>query len=168
MNGTEDALLAGTHVFQRMRGWSAAEMNIVEFLSRLRSSAHLLEWRLVGREKRLRGFPKRRAQYSTLDPIRAVCFIVSGRTFAEGKEAAAASLIALSKTDFRDIIKAADNMTESTASEPDSRYRRWLRRRMVRSLSFQIDRTASPTRKSCLIQTLEYARFRPASEIERR
>jgi hypothetical protein len=128
---------------------------MVEFLLRLKSTQKLLDWKFSGREKKLRGFPKDSFDAEGLDPVRAVCLVVTGETVSEGQEVVAAARLALSAIEFEDVIAAANNDLGKVGSARDyRRYRQWLRQQMIRSVGLDDHWSTADYVKSCLMQEI--------------
>jgi hypothetical protein len=128
---------------------------MVEFLLRLKSTQNLLDWKFIGREKKLRGFPKDNFDAEGLDPVRAVCLAVTGESVSEGQEVVAAARLALSAIEFEDILAAANNDLGKAGSARDyRRYRQWLRQQMIRSVGLDDHWSATDSVKSSLMQEI--------------
>ena len=131
-------------------------MIAAELISELEKIHSHFEWKFVpdghaspdrrGRNRlRLRGICKDVSAGLMFEPIFAVCYIQTGRTYTNDSWMEAANILGLSLMDAADLTAAANDVTwqrESGAREPD-RYIQSLRKRLIAAVGLEIGTTVS-------------------------
>jgi hypothetical protein len=107
-----------------------------ELLEELRSIRRNFDWKYDGRSRKIRANLKSQPDGVVFDPIGAVCYSKTGRTFDEGNWFQAAEEIGLSHIDAGDLTAAANNVTYN----PNHHYTDTLRRQMIDDVLLQPER----------------------------
>ena len=125
-------------------------MIAVELISELENVRRHFQWRFVPNghasldrrrwnRHRLRGICRESLGEMLFEPIGAVCYIKTGRTYINDSWIEAANILGLSLMDAADLTAAANDVTwqrESGAREPD-RYIQSLRKRLIAAVGLE-------------------------------